>query len=297
MTVNTRLNNDSTTSYAYGGTSIYLNTANTQVSVYTPEHADKDSNGKGDPHPELIFSFVKSKMTKVQQKALLYRTERLRHIMQVCLETGQKALADEMLLELAGTLSLQEIAACGYTTTIQRSDIEKYVKDKDSKVAFTLLEKFPRPIPPQVRKEIAKAQKLKLFSELWVLYHNPDKKELKSTLDKIVAKDPILFGKGPSIDQFFFITDWMDEACDLTIDGLVRHLSRVDPSYSPGEIGPITFVESEAIWKRAQAKLDSLGNTNRGTWKTEATVEHLKEHKLPWKERFRILRALLGGGR
>jgi len=247
---------------------------------------------KSSPNPELIFSFVKSKMTKTQQQALLHRIERIRHIMQTCLETGQKALADEMLLELAGSLHLQEMASFGYDTLILKSDIDKYVKAFDSKVAFDLLDKFPRPIPPEVRKVIAKVKKLNLFRELWVLYHNPDKKELKSTLDKIVAKDPILFGKGPFQDRFFYITDWMDEACDLTLDGLIKHLRLADPSFVPGKVDPISVSEAEEIKARAQTKLDSLESTNRGTWKTEATLEHLRSKKLSFKEQFSILKAM-----
>ena len=285
--------NDGTTGPYLTTSSISIsNSFNASVGYGPQDPEDKQSK----PHPELIFTFVKSKMTKTQQKNLLYRIDRLRHVMNTCLETGQKALADEMLLELAGVLSIQACAASGYDTTIMRGDILKYL-GHDSKVSFDTLDKFPRPIPPNIRKIISKVKSSGLFRELWVLYHNPDKTELKSTLDKIVAKDPILFGKGILEDRFFYITDWMDEACDLTLDGLIKHLKLADPSYSPGSIEPLTSEESIAIVERAQAKLDSVKNTGMKTWKTDATVEYLSAAKLSLSERWKIFMLLLFGGK
>jgi len=37
-------------------------------------------------------------------------------------------------------------------------------------------------------------------------------------------KDPIAFGKIEETDRYYFITDWEDEFCDLTLEDIVDQL-------------------------------------------------------------------------
>lgn len=129
---------------------------------------------------------------------------------------------------------------------IEKDDIEELLEKLNNsesntkRIFFCELEDYPRVIPTDVVRKIKQINDNKIFDKYYVLYTdftksaqkfaNGNKTGLQVT-DISSQKDPILFGafikkgengKAPIImDRFYYIADWVDEYCDLTLNKLM----------------------------------------------------------------------------
>lgn len=118
--------------------------------------------------------------------------------------------------------------------------LEKLDEENVRNVLATTLDEYPRPIPSENAKAIEKAKDV--FDEIAIIYTDYTGKERKSVSEARKEKDPIAFGilvdkfinpitkreEKVSHAQAFFITDWVDENCDLTLDKLLEESKSVD---------------------------------------------------------------------
>lgn len=81
-----------------------------------------------------------------------------------------------------------------------------------------------REIPDDLVETIEKARTI--FDELYVVFTDYTGKEERKVEKERRDKDPILFGSFKNqtnvADRFYFLGDWVDEYCDLTLDKLVE---------------------------------------------------------------------------
>jgi hypothetical protein len=230
-------------------------------------------------HPRLYFKFVKSKLSKLEQRELNERLLKLQQLVVQAKDLGQKALYEEFSRKIAICVREQELSVCGIEYFIDREVVEKYRhRIKDVEIGFSKLENFDRPLPTNVKKRVERVQKLKLFDELWVLYLNyKDKTDVggkkkqevvKTNKEKIKEKDPILFGiQSYMPDKLYFVVDWIDEYCDLTLDKFVQTIKKDDSEY---ELDTLEHIDEELIQKLVKESRERhlrLKNTNRGNFK------------------------------
>ena len=242
---------------------------------------------------DLIFSFVKSKFSKLEQREIEQRLRNLRLVIQSCKETGQTALADTMLIEQATAIRQQEVAAAGFDTFVTLKDVMKFKDKTKTKIDWAPLDKFPRPIPQGIRNKITTVRKKNLFDELMVLFHNPTKEQISSTKEKILSKDPILFGRfAYAPETLYFICDWEDEVCHLTMKEFVKQLSQADPEFETQVVKPISRKEAEMIKEKAMEKATVLDRTNRNSYKELAAIDELGNQRFSWKLIKTVLKTL-----
>ena len=184
--------------------------------------------------PRLYFRYVKSKFKKTEEKILFERLGKIQELLLQAEELNQYALHEELSKRLLEDVFESEAMALGIDTWVEEKHIHKFmgfVKASDSDddyrnkiVYFKSLEEFPRPIPVGVRKKIKKVQDREIFDELMVLYldYTNDSKEIKSTKEKIREKDPIIFGRKKDGERLYYIVDWVDDVCDLTLDKIIE---------------------------------------------------------------------------
>ncbi len=99
---------------------------------------------------------------------------------------------------------------------------------------------------------------------------------IKTAADAIREKDPILFGitdRHP--DRLYFIADWVDEFCDLTLSQLLTNESFA---------GLLEAVEVDRAKLEAEvAERDRLlRTTNISTWKDNEKAARKLEGGKPW---------------
>lgn len=124
-----------------------------------------------------------------------------------------------------------KVIQAGFTTYVLKKDVEKYMKRISQTCVFcTEIEDYPRNIPDEIADKIA--PHMDLFDHIYIIFTDYTQKVAKSVDKKTKEKDPIMFGafniiKGnrPIVGpRFYYIGDWVDEYCDLTLEMMLGKL-------------------------------------------------------------------------
>lgn len=85
------------------------------------------------------------------------------------------------------------------------------------------IKNFTRHIPDEVLNVKIKCDELEIFDNYCILHYDPNNKSVELTeKEKERKKDPILFGLIKGSTNLYFVGDWIDEYCDLTLDKIVE---------------------------------------------------------------------------
>lgn len=236
---------ESTASVTWGtnsGTSISFSVSDQKESSDKPSGERRETKNIS---AKLYFSYVKSKMGEVEKEKFKKNAQKLQTLIKQAQDIKQVGLAEQLGKRLQVVVAEMEMAAYGIDKWIDPQTIYKF-KDavKDKTIDFALLQNFPRTVPASIRAKVTKLQKAGIFDEYWVLFNNP-KKEVAKTIKQ--EKDPIIFGKLISMPtRYYFIADWVDAYCDLTLDQFVDEMKKTDPEYLPNQLPEIDekFVKS-----------------------------------------------------
>lgn len=170
--------------------------------------------------PEVLYRFVKARFRPLERRRLTSKLRRIGQLVGNLENLGQIALRDKIEDKFGKLLREQEMLACGYDKAMPRSVLDAFVvADKKRAIKFTFLKNYTRPLPAKVKKHIKKVQDKKLFDGLIVMHTDPDDKAIEKTREE--KRDPILFGVIQQSPLYYFITDWVDEFCDLTMDKII----------------------------------------------------------------------------
>jgi phosphate uptake regulator len=150
-------------------------------------------------------------------------------------KTGQ-SLATDKLIYLSEVMKKEEqLISMGINTFIYKDVIEDYItKVADKTVKIVELSRYMRELPDEIVETVAKVKDI--FDELYVVFTDYTGKEERKVEKERRDKDPILFGvfKNNAVvaDRFYFLGDWVDEYCDLTLDKLIDQY-KDKKGYSP----------------------------------------------------------------
>ena len=182
--------------------------------------------------PQQYFDAVKERKSKVTD-------EQLEAVYENCLEllnkykiTRQYKAAKKLIFHLECIEKEREIVKMGIDTFVYRDDIEYYIDNVASDVVKIIeLENYEREIPDEIVEVVSKVKDI--FDKLYVVFTDYTGKVERQVEKERRAKDPILFGTFQSrednvvIDRFYYLGDWVDEYCDLTLDKMVNETERV----------------------------------------------------------------------
>ena len=137
----------------------------------------------------------------------------------------------KIMFHLEGSEKEREIVKMGIDTFIYRDDIEEYIDNvaKDT-VKIIELENYEREIPDEIVNLIAEVKDK--FDQLYVVFTDYTGKVERQVEKERREKDPILFGTFQNqvnrtvIDRFYYLGDWEDEYCDLTLDKMVNETEK-----------------------------------------------------------------------
>lgn len=118
----------------------------------------------------------------------------------------------------------EKLIDLGVTTFIYRDTIEDYVDFvADNVIKVIELRNYLREIPDEIVEVIEKTKDI--FDEFYVVFTDYTGREERRVAQEKKDKDPILFGCFRNsefvADRFYFLGDWTEEHCDLTLDKLV----------------------------------------------------------------------------
>ena len=183
---------------------------------------------------EDYFEQLKSRKQTITDEKLLDVYKNAEGLLKKALITNQKKAAQKLMFHLETITKERELVKRGIDTFIYRDDIEEYIDSVENEVIKIIeLERYEREIPDEIVEIIASTKDL--FDQMYVVFTDytgkAEKKAIRERKIEEKKKDPILFGTFQDakeskvlVDRFYFLGDWEDEYCDLTLDKMVSHM-------------------------------------------------------------------------
>lgn len=243
------------------------------------------------PSPKVLFIYAKKNFSKLQADRIKEQSAKLAKMVKKVQMDGQDGLFDELSKQLAIAHKQIEILACGMEYRIESKLLtSKLHLFQDRVVRLERLENFPRLIPDDVSAKLQKCKQRNLFDSYAVLYTDYTKQDkIKSTEQKIIEKDPILFGTISLESEYLYpIADWVDEHCDITIDKLVDTYSKSGVNFDKVIVDD-KFVND--VLKKAVDSRDRLKSTSMSNYR-QLAEEQRQSYKTSTKEKFDKVRAI-----
>ena len=176
-----------------------------------------------------IFKFFEQvKLTsKENQRKYVERIEPYMIALKQANELGQKALADKLTAEIFNNKYESILYAENFHYKISEEELVYFIKKTEKGVRLDYIENFARPIPKEVAEIKKKTDSLLVFDNYCILHYDSELKSYKQTKEDEEAlrrkkSDPILFGMINGSRNLYYITDWIDEYCNLTLDEFIK---------------------------------------------------------------------------
>lgn len=181
--------------------------------------------------PSEYFSYVKEKKNHIEEEDLRQIYENALNMIKRYQITGQTK-SIEKLKFLLDIIELEiPIVKAGYNQFVYRWDVEEYIdKISDDSVFIIEMKNYEREFPDEVIDKIVKAKEV-FGDNLYVIYTDYTKKTQRKVAKERRERDPILFGalvkNRVAYDRFYYICDWEDEYCDLSLDKIVNDWDKI----------------------------------------------------------------------
>ena len=128
----------------------------------------------------------------------------------------QDAQLDELCQNLVLNIYESVLAVNGFNKYITFQEIEKMKADGKRMVDIDYIQNFGRIIPNEVVEKKMKCDGFGVFDNYCVMYYDPSGETYKMTME--AKRDPILFGLINHSEKLYYIADWVDDKCDLTLE-------------------------------------------------------------------------------
>lgn len=213
--------------------------------------------------PLEYFTDLKLKLNKATDDDLKLLYENYLGLLNKYVKTGQVSGSKKLIFHLETVERERSLVSMGINTFVYKDDIDEYIDIVEKNVVKIIeLRNYEREIPDEIVEVIEKTKHL--FDEMYVVFTDYTGKAEKQVEAKRREKDPILFGsfqnKESKIlnDRFYFLGDWIDEYCDLTLSKMAEKMKK---SKNLEIAHNIKTPEDIAEIKNQINKLDSKGNS------------------------------------
>jgi len=146
-------------------------------------------------------------------------------------KAGQTALVDKLKTRLISAKSEAQLVALNLNKFLTEDQVVDFYKqtNKDKKLKLTWIKHFVKNIPTKVLEVKENLDKQLVFDNYVILHYDPnnDATDLSTEEKKEIErrqKDPILFGVLKDSRRLYYIADWIDEYCNLTLDVVLETL-------------------------------------------------------------------------
>lgn len=177
--------------------------------------------------PSKYFEDVKSKRNTITNDDLCKIYDNCLRLANKYAITKQTKGLKKLMYHMKSIEKEMKALELGFNTFVYQDDIENYIDNIASKVVKVIeLKNFEREIPDEIVELIKKSNDI--FDEYYVIFTDYTGKVEKQIEKERREKDPIVFGvfrdedTKTIIERFYYIGDWIDEYCDLTLDKLVN---------------------------------------------------------------------------
>jgi hypothetical protein len=214
--------------------------------------------------PTEYFKMVKERRNKVTDESLRVVYDNCLTLLNKSATTGQIDATKKLIFQLETIEKEIEIVKLGIDIFIYKDDVEEYIENiSDKAVKIVELSQYEREIPDEIVDIIAKVKGK--FDKLYVVFTDYTGEMERKVEKERRDKDPILFGAFEDkesdvlVDRFYYLGDWEDEYCDLTLEKMVAEMQAAK-SVSP--VRNINTPEDIAELKKQIRQLENSKKTS-----------------------------------
>ena len=176
---------------------------------------------------------------------------------------GQTALVEDLLRGLVTNKYESVLFAEGLYYVVSEQQMVSFVKQCEKGIKLEYVKNFTRPMPQDIVDKIAKINQLEVFDNYVVLYYDPDGKIYKETAkEEAKRKDPIIFGVIAGSEKLYYVADWVDEYCDLTLEAFIDAIGvkkdELHMDYDPSKVKKED--NSKEVTKKKKSKKTKKNN-------------------------------------
>jgi len=183
--------------------------------------------------PVVVFKILKKNLNFLELGRLNKRLEQISKLLEN-IPKEQIALTEEFENKALMIIREAEMVSCGFNMFMKQDLVKKFVdRSRNRVIKLTKMDNYSRMIPKKALNKLEKAKSKNLFDGFVVMHTDPNNKSVKKTIEE--KKDPILFGVIKESDRYYFIADWEDELCDLTLDKIIDKLGLGEKEYTMEE--------------------------------------------------------------
>jgi hypothetical protein len=178
--------------------------------------------------PSQYFDYLKDAKNQITTEALKKSYGTFVALAEKYKRLGQKESLKKLSFLVDTLLKEEKLIDLGITTYVYKNVIEDYItKVADKAVKIVELSRYMREVPDELVEIVEKTRDI--FDEFYVVFTDYTGKEERKVEKERRDKDPILFGAFKNnanvADRFYFLGDWIDEYCDLTLDKMIEEYS------------------------------------------------------------------------
>jgi hypothetical protein len=193
---------------------------------------------KAEAKPEIsVIDFFTKVKLESKEGAEIYvdRVSKYLQAIHNAYAVGQTALVEKLLSEMVANKYEALLASRGAYYAISEQRVVDFAKKTERGVELTYLKNFTRPIPQESINKVIKANEYEVFDNYVVMHYDPKGEHRAETKkEEAKRKDPIIFGVIAGSRKLYYITDWIDEYCDLTLDKFVDTLGTTKDEFQEG---------------------------------------------------------------
>ena len=167
-----------------------------------------------------VGDFFKSiKNNSEELKIIQKRVNGYEQLLETAKASGQIALMEEIEDSLEIIRQETQLISRGLTKIITEEQVIKFYKQSPKGIRLDWIKNFKRLIPREIIERKRDLDSKGIFDNYLIMHYDPTASAYGKTKKE---KDPILFGVLKDSRKLYFIGDWTDEVCDLTMDKLVE---------------------------------------------------------------------------
>lgn len=182
--------------------------------------------------PSEYFQQIKDKKQTITDAKLEQMYESCLVLIEKYKKTGQVKGLEKLIFHIE-TLEKEHLLLKehGIDTFVMSDDITDFIENvADKAVKIIELKNYEREIPDEIADTVANVKHL--FDEMYVVFTDYTGEVERKVEKERRDKDPILFGTfqdiktGTLVERFYFLGDWEDDYCDLTLGKMVSQMKK-----------------------------------------------------------------------
>ena len=139
---------------------------------------------------------------------------------------NQVAQIDSLSQQLMIQVYESVLAVHGYNRYISFGKLQSLKQGGKKVIDIDYIKNFNRVIPTEIVEKKLKCDEFHVFDNYCVMYYDPSGETYAKT--SRAKRDPILFGLINHSEKLYYIADWEDEYCDLTLEDIAERANIVE---------------------------------------------------------------------